>query len=198
MEFAVIHQEQTPKTPAIRGIKKFIEENAELMVAFKDYTSKLNHMGMEPAGLAANQCSCDGERINKRFIIKTDRVTTPGGNFVKKFVICINPKIVEKDGIAVQKREGCLTWGPKKMVVADRYPNVKVTYYDIHGTKKTVHAEGFEAQVWQHEINHLDGVEEDIHEKHQQLISTKVQNNDICPYCDSGKKYKKCCKYGRK
>jgi uncharacterized protein YecA (UPF0149 family) len=49
-------------------------------------------------------------------------------------------------------------------------------------------AEGKEAQIIQHEIDHMDGIL--IIDK--EYKSNNVGRNDPCP-CGSGKKYKKCC-----
>ena len=184
MKFDIIYNKQTPAVPEIVNVKQFITDNKELMEKFLDYSKNLEYM--TPVGLAANQISVDGERIMRRFISKKDRKT-------EKWEICIDPKIIWIDEIKSQRREGCLTWGPDKMVVAERYQKVAVQYYDIDGIIHEVKAEAFESQVWQHETNHLNGIEEDIHKRHGQLISTKIQNNTPCP-CGSGKKYKKCCK----
>ena len=54
---------------------------------------------------------------------------------------------------------------------------------------------GFTAQVIQHEIDHIDGIEEELYPKGEgalHISNEKVGRNDPCP-CGSGKKFKKCC-----
>ena len=91
--------------------------------------------------------------------------------------------------------EGCLTW-PGKKIVADRYPLVTATYFTIDG--EYVNGEefaAFDAQVFQHEYDHLDGIVEKMVNNDFRTYrreSPKVGRNDPCP-CGSGKKYKKCC-----
>jgi uncharacterized protein YecA (UPF0149 family) len=76
----------------------------------------------------------------------------------------------------------------------NRNKRVKVSYNTIDG--KRIEDEifsDFTAQVWQHEINHLNGIAEEIVDIHFDLpIPKKINRNDLCP-CGSGKKFKKCC-----
>jgi uncharacterized protein YchJ len=52
---------------------------------------------------------------------------------------------------------------------------------------------GFEGQIWQHEINHLNGVEENVVVMNApEPTPLKIERNQLCP-CGSGLKYKKCC-----
>lgn len=183
MKFDIIHNEQTPAVPPIKDVAKFIEENYSLLSGFRNYAAGLTYMN--PIGLAANQCSLNGERIMKRFFAKKDLTTG-------MWSMVINPIITERSGDLREKEEGCLTWGTDKIVVADRYFVVKVEYYDIEGEKHSVEAKDFEAQIWQHEINHLDGIEEVLKPNKPQWSSEKFDRNGPCP-CGSGKKYKKCC-----
>ena len=59
MNFEVIPDQQTPLTPEIKDVSAFIEENKEKIEAFKKY-AEFREDGI---GLAANQCSLDGERF---------------------------------------------------------------------------------------------------------------------------------------
>lgn len=79
--------------------------------------------------------------------------------------IVINPEIIgiQKSGKIEKKKtrknilEGCLSlphyYGP---IMRDR--KVKVRYLDESGKEKTEEFEGFEAQIIEHEIDHLNGV----------------------------------------
>jgi peptide deformylase len=137
------------------------------------------------AGLAANQIIHEGKDINIRFFIHKEEERT--------YAIC-NPKVINYIGSPTKLIEGCLSW-PEKDIVANRYNNVVLQYETIDGEKKTETFSGFDAQVCQHEIDHLDGIEEEIYPKGQgamHLSNTKVGRNDPCP-CGSGKKFKKCC-----
>jgi peptide deformylase len=98
----------------------------------------------------------------------------------------INPILLEKSGWMVCAQEGCLSL-PGNRVNVQRWQKVKI---DIHGDGKEIHEfEGVEAQILQHEIDHMDGILNiDKEYKHEKLPG----RNEPCP-CGSGKKYKKCC-----
>ena len=75
----------------------------------------------------------------------------------KTFSTFINPQIVKLDGEIEEDFEGCLS-------VADiygkvpRYTKVRVRALDEEGRETRVKAEGFLARVFQHEIDHTNGI----------------------------------------
>lgn len=73
------------------------------------------------------------------------------------FTVFINPEIVKAEGEPVFDFEGCLS---VKNVYGKvpRYPLVKVKALDITGREFRVKAEGFLARIFQHEIDHTNGV----------------------------------------
>jgi peptide deformylase len=68
----------------------------------------------------------------------------------------INPAIVETFGEPELVDEGCLSL-PEIWSKTPRYNKVKVTGTTVDGEQVTIAAEGLLAQVFQHEIDHLDG-----------------------------------------
>lgn len=184
--FEVIPDEQTPITPKISDVNKFIKEHEEEISEFYNYAITRANC----AGLAANQCSLNGERFNLRMAaIKIfDN---------QEFIIAIDPKITKYYGMVRKKAEGCLTW-KNKTIVAERNMFVDVEYYTIGGELVKETHKGFQGQVWQHEVNHINGVVEEVHgdvdfrDGVTQLVSESIGRNEPCP-CGSGKKYKKCC-----
>lgn len=71
--------------------------------------------------------------------------------------VLANPRIAwRSDGEEVDN-EGCLSIGEVSVPVA-RALAVRVEAQDLDGAPVTVEADGFEARVLQHEIDHLDGV----------------------------------------
>lgn len=182
MKFDVIIDEQTPNTPEIKDVNAFIEKHKEEIEVFKEYAISRT----DGVGLAANQCSLDGERFNLRMVA----VKTSGTDDT---VIAINPKITKQYGIKLQKFEGCLTWKgvPGMTVVADRYYHVDVEFYTPDGELHKETHTGFQSQVWQHELNHINGVEEVIKLVSELPYNRELGRNDQCP-CESGKKLKKC------
>ena len=68
----------------------------------------------------------------------------------------VNPKIVKSSGEEVML-EGCMSF-PGLHGDVSRALRVTVTGHDEHGAKVRIRAEGLLARLFQHEIDHLDGV----------------------------------------
>ena len=71
-------------------------------------------------------------------------------------IVVVNPEIVERQGMA-DLEEGCLSL-PGLFSKIARSAWVGVKAYDLDGQEREFEAEGLPARVWQHEIDHLDGV----------------------------------------
>lgn len=194
--FSIIPDQQTPITPEITDIKQYIGDNLDVLKDFLWFASTCSNA----VGLAGNQTAySDGDstpakiaygKSENRFM---HRVFALRNLKDKSWRLIINPVITEYYGIKELKDEGCLTWKGKR-IIAERSRFVKVSYHDIDGNffENEIY-KGFEAQIWQHEVNHLNGVEERIEELSFKLPKEKeVGRNEDCP-CGSGKKYKKCC-----
>lgn len=94
------------------------------------------------AGVAANQIG-----VNLRaFSYKVDG----------KVGHIINPELVEVFGVATLMEEGCLSL-PEMWSKTPRYEKVKIRGQLVSGERVELEAEGLLAQVFQHEIDHLDG-----------------------------------------
>lgn len=83
---------------------------------------------------------------------------TEEGNF--NTYIVINPKIVSesKEKIYVEDGEGCLSINRETIGIVPRCARVTVEGYDINGKKITIRAREELAIVFQHEIDHLNGI----------------------------------------
>jgi len=68
----------------------------------------------------------------------------------------INPEILEKSG-RVLGAEGCLSI-PGIQGEVYRYEKIRVKGLDRHGNELVMDAEGWLARIFQHEIDHLDGI----------------------------------------
>jgi peptide deformylase len=188
LKFEIIPNKQTPKVNDFNIIledeaRSYIEEHKETLEAFLEFAKQQENA----VGLATNQCSINDKRLNWIHAFayldqKTDQ-----------WSLKILPIIHNCIGLIEEKVEGCLTWKNKK-IIAERYRAVTVDYFDIDGKlHKEEFYKGFEAQIWQHEINHLNGISEDVVElDYPEPRPIEVGRNDNCP-CGSGKKYKKCC-----
>lgn len=150
MKFKIIANQQTPAITDSHSAEHLIfnKDLRQMLIKFLSFASRQKNC----VGLAANQVSCDGERIMERFFaIKVNHW----------WDIVIDPQIIEYKGNPVIKTEGCLTWLGRSFEVR-RYPEIRVRYYNLRGEEIGRTISGFEAQVWQHEYNHLEGVEEII------------------------------------
>jgi peptide deformylase len=105
------------------------------------------------AGMAANQWG-----INKRIFI----FTPEGSDIDKPREIMINPSYLpylrphEKELVLATAFEGCFSV-PLTAGTVNRYEAIKATYYNPSGDKIERIMEGWEARVFQHETDHLNG-----------------------------------------
>jgi peptide deformylase len=89
------------------------------------------------------------------------RIVVVRNNFDDKsdhsFSVFINPEIVKKEGDLEEDFEGCLSVANIYGKVP-RYTKVRVRALDETGREVRVKAEGFLARVFQHEVDHTNGI----------------------------------------
>jgi peptide deformylase len=74
-------------------------------------------------------------------------------------VVLVNARIVERGEGTDSMEEGCLSLGAAEVLVeVERPARVAVEARAVDGSPLRVEAEGLEARVIQHEIDHLDGI----------------------------------------
>lgn len=73
------------------------------------------------------------------------------------FTTFINPEIVKAEGEMIEDYEGCLSV-PNVYGKVARHAKVKVKALDVSGKEFRVTAEGFLARIFQHEIDHTNGL----------------------------------------
>lgn len=83
---------------------------------------------------------------------KSERKTKP-----KKLFVLINPEIVKVSEETLLGVEGCLSI-PNLVGEVERHAAVQVKGLNRHGKPVKVKAEGWLARIFQHEIDHLNGV----------------------------------------
>jgi len=142
----------TVKDPVLRNISKEVKVfDKKTFSLIKDLKETL-YIQKDPigVGLAAPQIG----RNFRIFAMKPkDDITT----IVNPIVVSVSktPKDLMDEHIKLM--EGCLSlpnlYGPLK-----RPDNIKINYLDGNGEKQTKLFETFEAQIIQHEIDHLEGV----------------------------------------
>ncbi len=94
-------------------------------------------------GLAAPQVG-----VSKRVIVVDDG---------EKLIEVVNPELLEMEGEQVEPPEGCLSI-PGLQGIVRRAQRIKVRGQDRYGEPLELEAEGYLARIFQHEIDHLNGV----------------------------------------
>ena len=125
------------------------------------------------AGIAANQIGYDKrifigmkkdepdtedqyKKLRKDENIKTKKEA--GNPNADNYEFYINPQIDQTYKKSIQKEEeGCLSI-PEIRLIAERYDKIKVRYYDINGKKIQKTLKGFLSRLFQHELDHLNGL----------------------------------------
>lgn len=75
----------------------------------------------------------------------------------KDLYIITNPVIIKKSEEMVDSIEACLSV-PRKAGLVKRHKQLTVEYQDVKGEPKKAVVYGEEAKIFQHELNHLDGI----------------------------------------
>jgi peptide deformylase len=93
-------------------------------------------------GLAANQVG------------ETDRLFVMNVKVPRR---CFNPKILESSSVIAPSKEGCLSY-PKMLQLKNRSRNIIVEYTNQEGNLIEAELFDLEAFVYQHELDHLNGI----------------------------------------
>lgn len=133
--------------PALRVKAKPVARiDADVIAAANEMLALMyKHEGL---GLAAQQVGLDYQLLVINF--KGDAAQK------EQEVVAINPVIVEAKS-AFKDREGCLSF-PGLYQDIRRAKTVTVQYYDLAGKQFEMVCHDLAARVWQHEIDHLNGV----------------------------------------
>jgi peptide deformylase len=130
--------------------KELIKETEEL--------KKMLEASENGAGLAAPQIG-----ISKSFLGIKDKSGVKiliNPKMEASFGDKVYPKIIEEDGGESDFLEGCLSF-PDLYGTVKRFLKIKVIWEEIKNNKletRTEILEGFAAIVWQHEVDHLEGI----------------------------------------
>ncbi len=139
----------------LRTISKNINKNEfdtdELKSIVKDMVDTLSHED-DGVALAAPQIG-----INKRIFVISKKVFGFENSEEKKDVVCINPELIKISKDKKLMHEGCLSVRPfygdirRASRATLRAQDIKGEYFEIKGS-------GLMAEIFQHEIDHLDGI----------------------------------------
>lgn len=72
-------------------------------------------------------------------------------------IVCFNPRIVDTSSEQVVLEEGCLSY-PNLFVKIKRPKMIKVRYTEPNGNTVTKTFDGMTARIFQHELDHLNGI----------------------------------------
>lgn len=122
----------------------------------KDFQQLVNDMieTMREApgvGLAAPQIAVPQRLIVVEFGDEEDE------EIPQKLYVLANPEITLTSDDMLAGIEGCLSV-PDLVGEVERYRTVTVRGLDRHGKNRQIKAEGWLARIFQHEIDHLDGI----------------------------------------
>ena len=131
------------KCKPVRTITPRIREACEDMVD----TMK----AADGVGIAAPQIG-----IMKRFFIAMPHVESDDEAIRDKIYYMINPEITYTEGTQ-ESSEGCLSV-PGYMGLVDRPYKIRIKATDLDGKEHEYEFEGFEATVFCHEYDHLEGI----------------------------------------
>jgi peptide deformylase len=139
----VLRKKARAVTSVSRDIRKLMEEMVEVL------------REAPGVGLAAPQIG-----VSKRVIVveyaeppKSEEDPEPE----PKLYLLANPEIVRRSRAMVAGVEGCLSV-PGYSGTVERHVEVTVEAWNAHGDTVRIRAKGWLARIFQHEIDHLDGV----------------------------------------
>ncbi|MFN4232273.1 peptide deformylase [Thermus sp.] len=128
------------------GLKKLAEDMLETMFEARG------------VGLAAPQIG-----LSQRLFVAVEYADEPEGeerplrDLVRRIYVVANPVITHRVG-EVEGMEGCLSLPGLYSEEVPRAERIRVEYQDEEGRPRALELEGYMARVFQHEVDHLDGI----------------------------------------
>ena len=101
----------------------------------------------EGCGLSANQIGMD----IRAFVMIRDIE-------YNDVIVCFNPRIVTRSDECVWCEEGCLSF-PDQFINVHRPDKIIVKYEDEDGKDHKISLSGFASRIFQHEFDHLNGID---------------------------------------
>ena len=148
----IVQKDEAILRQVAKAVAKVEFDSPELKKLLREMSTSL---AQEPDGiaLAAPQIG-----VSKRIFIVSNKIFNENERKEKKSdLVFINPTITKLAKKKKLTEEGCLSVRPIYGEVA-RAEKASVEAYDETGKKFTHHGSGLMAQIFQHEIDHLDGI----------------------------------------
>ena len=128
------------------------------------------HRKIQPCG-----CGCDRHFISKTLIenmlhyggvgLSANQIGMDTRAFAmirdieyNDIIVCFNPRIVKRYDDEVWCEEGCLSF-PDEIINIQRPDRIVVKYEDEDKKDHKIKLDGFAARVFQHEFDHLNGID---------------------------------------
>ena len=108
---------------------------------------KENMVHYEGVGLSANQIG-----ISERVFVMILHMET------EEIITCFNPRIIKRYKDCGWFEEGCLSY-PDEIINVNRPNRIIVKYEDEDKKEHKIKLDGFAARVFQHEYDHLEGID---------------------------------------
>lgn len=156
-KFKIYQKDNDDENKVLRKVSTEIPKdeilNSENQKLIEDMTYFLE-VQPDGAALAAPQVG-----VNKRLFIVSPHIFDAVGRKVESpdDLVFINPKIIKTSKKSKQMDEGCFSvryW----YGIVKRSTNITIKAFNKKGVEKTWGVGGILAQVFQHEIDHLDGI----------------------------------------
>ncbi|GAB5602929.1 peptide deformylase [Thermus sp. FJN-A] len=128
------------------GLRKLAEDMLETMFEARG------------VGLAAPQIG-----LPQRLFVAVEYADEPEGeerplrDLVRRVYVVANPVLLHREG-EVEGLEGCLSLPGLYAEEVPRAERIRVAYQDEEGRERVLELEGYMARVFQHEMDHLEGV----------------------------------------
>ena len=106
-----------------------------------------NMLHYEGVGLSANQIGMDTRAFAMIRDIEYNDI-----------IVCFNPVILNSSSDSNSCEEGCLSY-PDKFINVQRPDKIDVMYEDEEVREHKIKLEGFPSRVFQHEYDHLEGID---------------------------------------
>lgn len=96
-------------------------------------------------------------RHHRGYGLSAPQIGKPYRIFIFQGIFCVDPQIIKKGGSTSIEEEGCLSI-PNVSVPVERYVWIKVKYLTFTETKIESKLMGLSARIFQHELDHLNGI----------------------------------------
>ena len=128
-------------------------------------------------GLAAPQVGI-AERLMVVEYYENEAAEEAGEEAKKKVWVLLNPELVKASEEKVMGIEGCLSV-PNLVGEVERHESVQIKGLNRHGQPMRIKAKGWLARIFQHEIDHLNGVVFTDLATHVWLPETEEEKEDL-------------------